>query len=249
MVRFGLLASLAFSVLWPFTAAAQQTVIDDAVLPEIGQEIPLEAPERILPAQTVPVSDDDTQIPTPLLTIDQDVLFKQSLWGKRAQAEIDEQGQALQAENDRLAAELSAQEAKLTEQRPTMDAAEFRRQAEAFDLHATTVRRERAQAVADLNARAEADQSAFYKAALPIMGEVMKLRGAAAILDRRTVFVAADSVDITAELVTRLDQGIGDGSEQSTLIAPVTSDPSDQNRSDGKPGDGAAGTPSSVVQP
>lgn len=150
-----------------------------------------------------------------ILTVDQDALFQRSAWGRRAQAGIEAAGAAIQRENQRLFEQLSAEEAALTEQRKTLPPAEFRQQAEAFDTRATKIRRERAQAVDDLNASAEADRAAFYRAALPVMGALMAEREALVVLDRRSVFASAQSIDITEALIARLDEVLGDGADLS----------------------------------
>lgn len=165
-----------------------------------------------LPSRTIRTPADAKPLAgSPILTVDQEALFAASDWGKRTQRVLEEEGGKIEAENERLAAQLSAEEAKLTEQRGTLDPAEFRKQAEAFDIRATEVRRQRAQVVQELNAWAEADRVAFYRAALPLMGEMMQERGAVAVLDRRTVFVSLDAIDLTQDLVTRLNKDLGDG--------------------------------------
>lgn len=165
-----------------------------------------------LPSRTISTPGDDTTgAQAALLTVDQERLFVRSAWGLRASAATDAEEAKIAAENERLATQLSDEESQLTEQRATLDPAEFRRRAEAFDLRATQVRRERAQLVQDLYAWTEADRAAFYRAALPIMGDMMQQRGAVAVLDRRTVFVALDAIDMTDDLVTALDQQLGDG--------------------------------------
>ena len=169
--------------------------------------------DAALPSQVLPTPGDADQVLAPVLTVDQDVLFQQSAWGRRLQDEFNQQGLALQAENDRLVRQLSDEEAALTEQRAIVDQAEFRKLAEAFDERATEIRRERAQAVTDLNASAEAGRTDFYRAALPVMGQMMLERGAVAVLDRRTVFVSVDAIDITEALITRIDAELGDGSD------------------------------------
>jgi Skp family chaperone for outer membrane proteins len=185
----------------PAQGQAQQTPSDVVPVP----------PE--LPSRTIQTPDDAAPVAgSPILTVDQDMLFTLSDWGKRTQRVLDEEGGKIEAENERLAAQLSAEETTLTEQRGTLDPAEFRRLAEAFDTRATEVRRQRAQVVQDLNAWAEADRAAFYRAALPQMGEMMQERGAVAVLDRRTVFVSMDAIDMTQSLVVRLNENPGDGS-------------------------------------
>lgn len=198
MASARLLAVCALLAL-PGGAGAQQAPEGTPAAPDL--------PSRTIqtPADAIPMSQ------APILTVDQDVLFAASDWGQRTQRVLDEEGSKIEAENERLAAQLSAEEASLTEQRGTLDPAEFRRLAEAFDTRATEVRRQRAQVVQDLNAWAEADRAAFYRAALPLMGEMMQERGAVAVLDRRTVFVSMDAIDMTQDLVRRLNADLGDG--------------------------------------
>ena len=42
---------------------------------------------------------------------------------------------------------------------------------------------------------------------------MMQERGAVAVLDQRSVFVSRDDIDITADLVVRLDAELGDGAD------------------------------------
>ena len=181
-----------------------------------GQDLPGEVPQTpappALPSSTIETPKDAKPLTAaPILTVDQELLFAESDWGKRTQRMLEETGGKIAAENERLATQLSAEEKALTQQRGTLDPAEFRKQAEAFDIRATEVRRERAKVVEDLNAWAEADRAAFYRAALPLMGEMMQERGAVAVLDRRTVFVSLDAIDLTQDLVARLNKDLGDG--------------------------------------
>lgn len=176
--------------------------------------------DAVPPAPAVQPRADAVRSAVPILTVDQDVLFAASDWGQRTQRVLDEEGGKIEAENERLASQLSAEEATLTEQRGTMDPAEFRKLAEAFDTRATEVRRQRAQVVQDLNAWAEADRTAFYRAARPLMAEMMQERGAVAVLDRRTVFVSMDAIDMTQALVARLNAALGDGAGTVPLPGP-----------------------------
>jgi Skp family chaperone for outer membrane proteins len=181
-----------------------------------GQDLPGEVPQApappALPSSTIETPKDAKPLTAaPILTVDQELLFAESDWGKRTQRMLEETGGKIAAENERLATQLSAEEKALTQQRGTLDPAEFRKQAEAFDIRATEVRRERAKVVENLNAWAEADRAAFYRAALPLMGEMMQERGAVAVLDRRTVFVSLDAIDLTQDLVARLNKDLGDG--------------------------------------
>lgn len=202
---------------------------DGPVMPP-PQSAPNQIPSRMIEAP----ADAQQVLQSPILTVDQDVLFTNSAWGKRTQAILEEEGTKIAADNERLADLLSAEEAELTRLRDSLDAGEFRQRAEAFDTRATEVRRERAQAVQELNAWAEADRTAFYRAALPLMGTIVEERRAVAVLDRRTVFVSLDAIDVTADLIARADEELGDGDG----VVPFTPSPtpaSDQPMNDEAP--------------
>lgn len=162
-----------------------------------------------------------------ILTVDQNALFTQSAWGRRLQAEFDRRGAELEAENSRLVEQLSTEEAELTELRKTLEADDFRTRADAFDARATQIRRERAQAVTDLNAQGEAEQNAFFRAAVPVMGRLMQELGAVAVLDRRSTLISVESIDITDELIARIDAELGDGSSQSQTAPDDAAQPGD----------------------
>lgn len=183
--------------------------------PEVAPQMPGSDPAQ--PTAPLPSSTISTQgmpeqaVNAPILTLDQDVLYLSSDWGKRAQAQLEAEGDVISTENERLTKLLSSEETRLTEQRGSLPPAEFRKLAESFDLRATEVRRERAQAVQQLNAWAEADRSAFFRAALPVMGQIMQEHGAVAVLDRRTLFVSLDAIDVTQDLIALLNEELGDG--------------------------------------
>ena len=190
--------------------SAQENGIDFPITATPDQQRPPQQSD--LPTRTVTApAQNDQVLRSPVLTVDQELLFALSAWGKRTQADLDAEGTKIAADNERLANQLSDEEAQLTEDRATLDPAEFRKRAEAFDTRATRIRRERAQAVQHINAWAEADRAAFFRAALPAMGDLMLERGAAVVLDRRSVFVSVDAIDITHELVKEVDEAIGDG--------------------------------------
>lgn len=146
-----------------------------------------------------------------IVTVDQEQLYSRSAWGKRAEALVAERLRALEAENDRLVKELSAEEAALTDQRATLPAEDFRARAAAFDERVTTLRREREAASLEVAALSDAERSTFFAAAIPVIGALMRERGAVVVLDPRTVLLSAEAIDITDAAVSRLDGEIGDG--------------------------------------
>jgi Skp family chaperone for outer membrane proteins len=149
----------------------------------------------------------------PILTVDQDRLYLGSAWGRRVAAETEAEVQALSAENRALEAQLAAEEQALTERRGSLTPEEFRAEADAFDARAVQVRRDQDAKERDLLRNRDAERQRFFGAALPVMGQAMQDRGALVILDRRSVFLALEVLDVTDDFIARIDAAIGDGTE------------------------------------
>ena len=153
---------------------------------------------------------------SPVLTIDQDRLYTESLWGKRALADLEARSTGLQAENRKIEAALTAEEKTLTERRPIMAAEEFRKLADDFDRRVTGIRQAQDTKARDLTRYRDEDRQAFYDAALPVMGEVMDARGAVAILDKRAIFLSATAIDVTDTVRALIDRKLGAGPTAAT---------------------------------
>ena len=203
LIRAALLASLA-----PVGALAQEAPGADAA--GAAASAPA-SPSLASPAPTSPSPTNGAAMSKAIVTVDQEQLYSRSAWGKRAEALVAERLRALEAENDRLVKELSAEEAALTDQRATLPAEDFRARAAAFDERVTTLRREREAASLEVAALSDAERSTFFAAAIPVIGALMRERGAVVVLDPRTVLLSAEAIDITDAAVSRLDGEIGDG--------------------------------------
>ena len=146
-----------------------------------------------------------------VLTLDLERLFEESSYGLRVSREIETQGTALAAENRRIEAELTEEERNLTEQRETLPVEEFRVLADAFDAKVDRIRAEQDGKTREVQRIGEVERQRFFRLIGPILSALARERRAAVILDRRSVFIAVDSVDITDEAVKRIDADIGDG--------------------------------------
>lgn len=155
-----------------------------------------------------------------ILTLDQERLFAESLWGKRVAAGIEADSAALAAENRRIEAELTAEERKLTDERAGMDAAAFRAAADAFDARVTEIRRAQDERAREIGRRTEIERQKFFAAALPALSEALRAQGALVILDRRAIFLAADIIDVTDEMIAAVDKAIGTGLAEEAIPAP-----------------------------
>ncbi|MGR3603404.1 MAG: OmpH family outer membrane protein [Heliomarina sp.] len=152
---------------------------------------------------------------TAILTISSERLFNDSAFGKRIDREIETEGEALAEENNRIAAELTAEEHELTEKRADMDPETFRELADAFDEKVQKIRGEQDHKTRVLAEKNDKARAIFLNAVRPILAEVMRESGAGVILERSSVFLSANATDITDLAIERIDATIGDGSELS----------------------------------
>lgn len=140
-----------------------------------------------------------------VLTIDQDRLFAETNLGTQTTAELERQAQALAAENTEIEAALIAEEQELTEQRATIPAEEFRALADAFDERVQRLRNEQDEKARQLNRRGEEARAAFFNDIAAILSNIVREKGALVVIDRRDVFLSADSIDITDEAIQRVN--------------------------------------------
>jgi Skp family chaperone for outer membrane proteins len=159
-----------------------------------------------------------TEFRSLILTINLDQLFVQTLYGQRIRADIDLQAKALETENRKFAEELQAEERGLTERRPTMDPADFRIEADAFDAKVQAVRQGQDEKEQALQTSLSRGRDEFLSAVQVVLAELMISRGAVVIIDRRNIVMQADLIDITEAAIAAIDQRLGDG----TTATPVT---------------------------
>jgi Skp family chaperone for outer membrane proteins len=156
-------------------------------------------------------------VQSPILTIDPERLYAESDYGQQTTREIEALGAELTAENRRIEEELTAEERALTEQRADMAPSDFRVLADAFDEKVQEIRREQDAKTRDLNRLLEERQVAFLNAAAPVLEQLMREAGAAVILERRSVFLSANAIDITQIAISRLNA--------AGIVGPQRNDP------------------------
>ncbi len=148
---------------------------------------------------------------SPVLTIDPDRLFAETIFGQRVTADVNGDAAALDAENQQIQDQLTAEERSLTERRPTMAVEDFRVEAEAFDEKVQAIRTEQDAKERALQQAVTEGRNRFLEAATPILAQIMIDSGAAVILDRRSVFLGVGAVDITDAAIQAVDAALGDG--------------------------------------
>ncbi|SFA79376.1 periplasmic chaperone for outer membrane proteins Skp [Poseidonocella pacifica] len=147
---------------------------------------------------------------TPILTIETERFYTESLFGQRVAREIEEDSAALTIENREIEADLMEEEKRLTEERDRLDRESFQKLAEEFDTRVQAIRQRQDTRARELARRQEEAEREFLNAARPILGELMQTRGAEIIVERRSVFISAGSIDITDAAIERINEAIGD---------------------------------------
>lgn len=149
-------------------------------------------------------------VESPVLTIDSDMLFEDSTFGRQTIEEFEALGAALASENRRIEDALEAEERELTALRPTISSVEFRELADAFDEKVQETRRTQETKNRELNSELEARRVMFLNAAAPVLEQLMREAGAAVVLERRSIFISSNAVDITQIAIGRLNVVLND---------------------------------------
>lgn len=161
----------------------------------------------------------DTGAPSAVLTVDPERLFVDSRFGKAAVAKLDAAQQELLSENKKLEIALEAEEKDLTDRRPSLPAADFRKLADAFDKKAEDIRAARLAKSRSLTTLRDDDRQKFLSAIVPILGGLMGEMGALVILDKKSVFLSFERVDITDRAIARIDAELDD--DLKPVVPPV----------------------------
>jgi Skp family chaperone for outer membrane proteins len=167
--------------------------------------LPLVAKAQESPAQG-PISLGQTVVPHAIVvTLDRERFYAESKLGRSFQDRFDRASADLIAENRKLETALEAEERQLTERRKIMSPEEFGKIAAEFDSRVEQLRKAQDAKSRALTRSRETDRQAFFQQAVPVLGALMREIGAAAIIDRASIILIFDDLDITTLAIERLD--------------------------------------------
>jgi Skp family chaperone for outer membrane proteins len=156
-------------------------------------------------AQTLP--------PAVIVTVDRQEMIASSAAAKAAQAELKPKGDALQARVGQLRTSLQAEEKALRDSAPAQAAAPAAVQ--AWQTKARDFETRRGQAEQEVQRRQQEIQVAeqwvvkqINDGAQPIISQIMRERGANIAVDEQVTIQHAAAVDITADVIARLDKAL-----------------------------------------
>jgi Skp family chaperone for outer membrane proteins len=167
------------------------------------------------------------QVASSVLTLDQERLFNGSRVAARVAVEIERRSTELAAENREIEAKLVAEELDLTKRRPTLTPEEFRPLADAFDQKVQQIRAKQDAKAQELQRLGEEERQNFLRRITPILARIVRERGAVVILDRRSVFLSADTIDITDEAISRINDVLDAETDPHVEPSPKDTPPPD----------------------
>lgn len=156
-----------------------------------------------------------------VLVIELERVFADSQAGQQMTESLRQQHDVFRASVARIQDELVAEEQSLTNQRASMSPKDFRILADSFDSKVRRIRLESDAKEAAFVTAGENARRQFNASVMPILEELRIERGAAMVVERRSIYVMDPSVDITQEVIARLDarsqpeQSVGQVEEQA----------------------------------
>lgn len=154
-------------------------------------------------AQTLP--------PAVIIIVDLDSVFQTSAAGKQALTELKTRADAIQGRLQQLRTSFGTEEQTLVSSRPTAAgpaATAWETKAKDFQTRKTQAEQELAKRDADLQASRQFVVKQLNDGAQPIIGTIMKERGASIALAEGATLQHAASIDVTSDVIARLDKAL-----------------------------------------
>jgi len=144
-----------------------------------------------------------------ILVLNQENLLKFSKSGQALLSKENAMKEAHKQEGLRLDFELESEELILTEKRDELIPEEFDKLAIQFDSKVVAVRRDHQQKSEALAGELDSMRKEFFSNIVPVVAKIMKERGASMVFEQRNVLFTGPDIDITAEVIQRLDSEAG----------------------------------------
>jgi Skp family chaperone for outer membrane proteins len=144
-------------------------------------------------------------------TLDQERLFRSSLFGGRVSQEVSDKSDILLAQELLLQSQLEEEESLLTVKRKKIDTEEFKKLASAFDQRVQKIRAETTENRIKLSEYSKNERNRFFKIILPVLVQLSEEFGITTLLDHRMAILSLK--DITDVAIERVDKIVGHGKE------------------------------------
>jgi len=161
----------------------------------------------MLPSSIV-VAQEQARTTPPIVFVDPRVVLEQSLSGQLVLEQNRAARAVLQAEADAISVAFEQEELEIAARRALLTREAFNQLATDFDRRVRAARADQDRKGQVIIAETEARERAFTDKLNPIYAEILSELGAAAVIDLRNVILANARLDISQEVIRRLDSGV-----------------------------------------
>lgn len=146
-----------------------------------------------------------------IVVVDMDRVFNTSIAGKTAQGELKTRLDGIQSRLTQLRTQLGTEQQALAKSRPTAPgpaATAWETKARDLQTRSEAAEKELAQRDRDFQASRQNVLKQLNDAAQPLISTIMRERGASIVLAEGATLQHAASIDVTADVVARLDKAL-----------------------------------------
>ncbi|MGC6511358.1 MAG: OmpH family outer membrane protein [Parvibaculales bacterium] len=143
-----------------------------------------------------------------VLVVDIQKVFANSLSGKSLNSQVKEKTDAIRATRDKAQKDLEADAKKIEDQKTLLTPEALRAKADELRLKEIAKNQELQQELRKLETAQAAAQSEILKKLSPILSDVMKEKGADAIMEARLALISNPDINVTDVVVKRLDDSL-----------------------------------------
>jgi outer membrane protein len=208
-------------------------------------------------AQLVPPSApkvDSANQRSDIAIVNRQIILRDSLAAKSVRSQIDQLNSKYKAEFQKLEQELRAADEDLNRQRAALPREQFETQRRALQDRAEQLQRAVQNRKRDVDQAYNGGMEEIAKAVAQIVFAVAKERDASVVLDSATVIMFERALDVTKEVMTRLDKQlpsvkVSEAGSASPAAAPARTGTSSSSGASGAPAAGAGTSRPAQTQP
>ncbi|MBU2936857.1 OmpH family outer membrane protein [Pacificibacter sp. 1_MG-2023] len=153
----------------------------------------------------------------PLIAFDRERIFENTDIGRALEAKVEALLNDLVIENDTIFASLEAEEQELTELKNTLSKEDFAKKAEAFDEKVIAIRAEQKAKSEAIEQTRDQGLRAFEDTLNVVLKDIAQEVRAVAVFERTQIYLMSGSIDISLEVIKRLNASSQQAAEAEAL--------------------------------
>ncbi|MBU2866308.1 OmpH family outer membrane protein [Pacificibacter marinus] len=164
----------------------------------------------------------------PVIAFDRERIFENTDIGRALEAKIETLLNDLVVENDTIFAALEAEEQELTELKSTLSKEDFAKKADAFDEKVIAIRAEQKAKSEAIEQTKDQGLRAFEDMLNVVLKDIAQEVRAVAVFERAQIYLMSGSIDISLEVIKRLNASSQQTAEAEALAQDPQPDIEDQ---------------------